>query len=103
MPIFITPPNAKPKLDCTVEKTAPNAFKATCENTGNAYSHPTQLVLKSSDGVKIASDEAGAYLLPGTKRSFELKSTDAVIDDKVKLSVTFDDASTRDFNMGTSK
>jgi fimbrial chaperone protein len=103
MPIFITPPNATPKLDCTVEKAAPDSFKAICENTGNAYSHPTQLVLKNSDGVKIASDEAGAYLLPGTKRSFELKSTDAVVDDNIKLTVTFDDATTRDFNLNTSK
>ena len=100
MPVFITPTGAKAKLDCTVEKVSTDKVKANCENTGNGYSHPTAFVLTRNTGDKIASQDSGGYLLPGIKRSFDLKPAQGNIPGgKAKLAATFDDGSSQIYDV----
>jgi len=100
MPVFITPPGAKNKLDCVVERTAANAVNAACENTGNAYVQPLGFVLTNQAGGKLASRDKGGYMLPTIKRSFEIKSDNKRIPGgKAKLTVRLDDGSDQVFDV----
>jgi len=102
LPVFITPPEAKPKLDCTVTRVAADTVKATCDNSGNAHTHPVTLLLNAGNGDTLAKDDVGGYILAGVKRSFELKHKDGKIPGGAgKLAVSFADGSNRsyDFNI----
>lgn len=91
MPVFITPNGVKRNVDCTVERAAADAVKAVCENTGNAYAQPRSLVLTSTTGDKLASSDICGYILPGVKRSFDMKScVGKIAAGKAKLLVTQD-------------
>lgn len=98
IPVFITPPGAKAKLGCTVERVTANSINAVCENTGSAYSHPVAIVLNSTAGEKIASNESGGYLLPDIKRSFSIKREGSAIPaGAATLAVTLDDGTTETY------
>jgi fimbrial chaperone protein len=101
MPVFITPPAAKNKLDCAMERTATHAANAVCENTGNAYAQVLDFALTSeAGGKKLAGRTQPAYILPTIKRSFELKADAGRIPaGKAKLTVTLDDGSKQAFDV----
>lgn len=99
MPVFITPPGAKNKLDCIVARTAANSVNAICENTGSAYAQPLGFVLSSSAGDKQASRDNGGYILPGIKRSFDIKSDSRIPAGKAKLTVRLDDGTEQSFDV----
>jgi fimbrial chaperone protein len=100
MPVFITPKTAKSDISCTAERLAANTIKATCENKGNAYVHPREFALKNSAGAVLASRDSGGYILPGIKRSFDIKAASGnIAGGKAKLSITLDDTSTKDFEV----
>jgi fimbrial chaperone protein len=73
IPIFITPPGALAKVNCVLTRLAANTVKAVCENTGSATAHPVGLFINNSSLEKIASQDSGGYILPGSQRSFDLK------------------------------
>ena len=100
MPVFITPPGTKGKLECTVERVSADTVKANCENAGTAYSHPTALQLTSYTGEKIANLDSGGYLLPGIKRSFDMKRVEGKIaSGKAKLAAALDDGTTQIYDV----
>jgi fimbrial chaperone protein len=100
LPIFITPPNVKRELDCTVERSAPDKVAATCENKGQAYAQPRELALLDGAGQKVVSRDNGLYILPGIRRTFELRKADGPIPGgKLKLAVTLDDGSTQGYDI----
>lgn len=100
LPVFITPPKVKYKLDCTVERTATDTVRAACENTGNAYAQLIDLNLTSPDGDKLARRDTGGYILPTIKRSFDIKSsTNRIPGGKAKLTVRLDDGSNQTFDV----
>jgi fimbrial chaperone protein len=101
MPVFITPPTAKNKLECTIERTAANKANAVCENTGSAYAQAIGFVLTGPSGDKqLAARSGGGYILPGIKRSFEIKAdTGRIPAGKAKLAVTLDDGSKPAFDV----
>lgn len=100
MPVFITPPLAKAKLNCISETVVGDTISITCENVGNAYSHPTLFQLSNSDGQKIAINDTGGYILPGIKRSFSLKrEAVSVHAGTATLFITLDDGSTVSHNL----
>lgn len=101
MPVFITPKTAKRQVTCNVARVAPDTVSAVCENTGNAYAFPTAFVLTSASGEPMLSvDPAGGYILPGVKRSFELKRKDGKIaGGKAKLEVPFDDGTKEQYEV----
>jgi fimbrial chaperone protein len=99
IPIFITPPEAKSKLDCVVERTGSNKVNAVCENTGSAYAQPLDFVLTSLAGDKLASRDNGGYILPAIKRRFDIKSDNRIPAGKAKLTVRLDDAAVQAFDV----
>jgi fimbrial chaperone protein len=100
LPIFITAPTAKNALACSAHRQAADVVKVECSNGGNAYALPREFALVGAGGQKVASLESGAYLLPGVRRSFELKGAGAPIPGgPAKLSVSLDDGSTRSFDV----
>lgn len=100
LPVFITPPGAKGALGCTVARSSADSVKVECDNKGNAYVHPREFSLASAAGEKYAGRDSGGYILPGIRRSFDLKRPDGPIPGgKAKLTVTLDDASTTSFDV----
>lgn len=100
MPVFITPPGAKGKLDCTVARTAADTVKAVCENTGTAHTHPVALALTNSSGDRIAGEDSGAYILPDIKRSFDLKRKEGRIPaGKATLVVSFANGTSQSYDV----
>lgn len=103
LPVFITPPNAKRELGCVVERIAADTARVVCENTGNAYAHPREFVLTGAKDEKLASRDSGGYILPGIKRSFELKRSDGNIPGgKAKLATRFDDGQSQTYEVNVS-
>lgn len=99
LPVFITPRTAKRDLECSVSRTAPDAVTARCENRGNAYAQPREVVL-SANGAKVAGMESAAYLLPGTRHAYEIKRAEGPIPaGPAKLAVNFDDGTSQAFDV----
>jgi fimbrial chaperone protein len=104
MPVFITPPKAQSKLDCKVVRLAQDKVQADCENTGTAYAQTRSLILSANNDVKLAGSEVVAYILPGIKRSYELKRSEGGIPSgKAKLAVSLDDGTTQNFDVMISE
>ena len=104
MPVFITPPNVKSQLACQLDNS--NSLVVVCENTGKAHVHPTQINLEAKDGSLLAIEDSGAYLLPGSKRSFQLKpsektkaSAGQLPTGKARIAVVLDDASKHEYDV----
>lgn len=91
MPIFITPPQAKREVSCTIERADPRTLQAICGNTGTAYAQIREMTLKASDGRLLASFDGGSYVLPGARRAITLKTLETPHAGQAMLSVTFDD------------
>lgn len=100
LPVFITPPSAKPQLGCSVDRLTADTVRASCENNGNAYAQPREFLLTSAAGDKLASRDTGGYILPSIKRSFDIKRADGRIPGgKAQLAVTLDDGTTQSFDV----
>lgn len=100
IPVFITPPRVTAKLNCTVERVAADTVKTLCENTGTAYAYPVALLLTSNTGDELASRDSGGYILPGIKRSFDIKRNGAAIPGgKAKLVLTLVDGTKQTFEV----
>ena len=100
MPVFITPPGAIRQVGCTAQRAAPDTVRAVCENTGNAYAQPRELLLTNTAGEKLAGRDSGGYILPSIKRSFDIKRPDGRIPGgKARLAVTLDDGTTQNFDV----
>lgn len=103
LPVFITPPQAKPALDCKVERSA-DTVEAICENSGHAYAQLIDLELTNIDGAVLASRDSGGYILPANKRNFDIKSADKTIPlGKAKLNVRLDDGTTQTYDVTISE
>lgn len=100
MPVFITPANVKAHLECTIERLKEDTVNAVCINSGTAYAQPRDFQLSSTSGDTLASREQAAYVLPGVKRSFELKREGATIPSgPARLSLALDDGTTKTFEV----
>ena len=100
LPVFITPPGAKSALGCTGRRSAADAIRVECENTGTAYTNPRGFVLENATGERLATRDSGGYILPGIKREFDIKRAEGPIPaGKAKLQVALDDGSTKTFDI----
>jgi fimbrial chaperone protein len=100
LPVFITPPDAKRGLACSLERAAADAALATCENPGRSYVQPREFALVSTAGDKVAARESGGYILPGMKRGFELKGANGTLrGGSAKLVVSLDDGTSQSFDV----
>ena len=100
LPVFITPKNAKPILDCQAARLAANTVQVNCTNSGNAHTHPVSFLLSTMAGSKLAEQGTGGYILPNIRRSFELKRMDGdVPSGKAKLAVALANGTTQNFDV----
>lgn len=100
LPVFITPPGVKRSLDCSASRTAPDTLQVTCDNVGATFVQLRDLAFTSAAGDKLASRESGVYILPGIKRTIDLKRTDSRIPGgKLKLAVTLDDGAIQSYDV----
>jgi fimbrial chaperone protein len=101
LPIFITPPGAKNHLVCATTRKSPELLVATCENQGSAYAQAVNIAVKSASGtVLLSQDITGGYVLPNTRREFQLKQPPGgpAINGPAKVAVTQDDGSVQLFD-----
>jgi len=104
LPVFITPASAKGKLECSAQRSAPDALVVSCENKGNAYVHPREFSLLGASGEKLAGRDSGGYLLPGIRRTFDIKRADGRIPGgKARLAAGLDDGSTATFDIAIAE
>jgi fimbrial chaperone protein len=66
MPVFITPPGAKPNLAWTAERGA-DGWVLVVENTGNAHAQISAARTPAGDDIRLAG-----YLLPGESRRIQV-------------------------------
>lgn len=89
LPVFITPPDAKPAVACEVRRADAKAFDAACRNTGNAYAQVREITLRRGSTV-LGKFEGGSYILPGAVRSVRIESTESVPPGAAQAQVEFD-------------
>jgi fimbrial chaperone protein len=100
LPVFITPAGAKNEVGCSASRSAPDAISVDCENKGNAYANPRGFELEGAAGEKLATRDSGGYILPGIKRQFDIKRPEGPIPSgKAKLAVSFDDGTSKNFDV----
>lgn len=100
LPVFITPPGVKRALECGASRTAPDTLQVACENTGATFVQLRELAFANSGGDKLASRESGVYILPGIKRTIDIKRTESRIPGgKLKLAVTLDDGAIQSYDV----
>jgi fimbrial chaperone protein len=98
LPVFISPPGVKRDLQCSLERAAADLVRAVCQNAGTAYAQIRTFELTDDQGARILARDSGGYLLPSTKRSFELKRAEGRIPGgNVKLQAALDDGTVQTF------
>jgi fimbrial chaperone protein len=104
IPVFITPPKVKSDLQCGASRTAADTVSVSCVNSGTAYAQARDVTLNTSAGGKVVHRELGAYFLPGTKRSFDLKASEGPFKaGPYQLAVSLDDGTTKTFDVTLSE
>ncbi len=104
IPILITPPGALAKVDCVLTRVAADTVKAVCENTGSATAHPIGLFIHNSAQEKMASQDSGGYILPGSQRSFDLtRRLGSIPGGDMRLVVLMSDGSSQNFDTHLSE
>ena len=100
LPVFITPPGLKRRLECDAQRAGPDSVNVTCTNTGELYAQPRELALSGPNGQRLASKDSGFYILPGMKRTYEMRDTEGPIPaGALKLALTFDDGSSQEYEL----
>jgi fimbrial chaperone protein len=95
MPVFITPPVAKPALACSSAGNTASVLKVECTNSGSAHTQIRQATLMRGTQPIGKLDNAG-YFLAGTKRQFDVPLAPNAAG-KAELSLDLDDGSTPSF------
>lgn len=99
MPVFITPPGAKGESDCSAKRSDSQTIALSCANTGSAYLQIREVTVRQGSDV-LARFETGTYVLPGARRELAVKTERPLPPGPLQVSVTFDDASVRTFDLG---
>lgn len=99
LPVFISPSGAKRDLDCNTSRRGPATVQVSCINLGNAYAQPLEIALTTPDGQPIASSQTPAYLLAGTRRSFQLSAPADLPSGRARLTVRQDEGQLQTFEV----
>jgi fimbrial chaperone protein len=105
LPVFVTPPGLKRDLQCSSQRMAPDALSVTCENQGKVYAQARDMELSLGAGQRLASRDTAFYVLPGMKRTVELRAAPGatIPGGALKLAVTFDDGTTQGYDLSVSE
>lgn len=98
MPVFVTPPVAKREINCQLVRATGQALSASCANSGSAYAQVRQIQVRRGDRV-LGVFEGGTYILPGARKSMEIKGDQAIPAGAVQLAVSFDDGKAQSFDV----
>jgi fimbrial chaperone protein len=100
LPVFITPPKYNRAMECGARRTGTDVLAIECENTGDTFLQLRDVSLASMAGDKLASRETGFYILPGIKRTFDIKRPEGRLPGgKLKLAVTLDDGAIQSYDV----
>lgn len=100
LPVFITPTGAKRAVSCELQRTTGETVRATCANDGRAYAQARSFDLIGAGGEKVAARETGGYILPGSRRAFDItRSAGRIPAGRFKLQVSFDDGTAQTFDV----
>jgi fimbrial chaperone protein len=94
LPVFITPPAAKPQLECELARKGPQAIDTVCRNSGNAYTQVIEVSLQRGDSV-LAKGEPGTYILPGAAKTMSFKAAGDIAPGPARLKLLLDDGKTQ--------
>lgn len=97
MPVFITPPPAKPEIACGASRTDAQSI-VSCANSGSAYAQVREILVKQG-GQVVARFEGGAYILPGARIAIPVRPERPVSSGALQLTVTFDDGKSKTFDV----
>lgn len=89
LPVFITPPDAKPAVTCEMRRAEPKALEAACRNAGNAYAQVREITVRRGDNV-VAKFQGGNYILPGATKIMRAVSTTDIWPGGAQVQVEFD-------------
>lgn len=90
LPIFITPPRAKPDLTCTSIRKSANSVQVQCANKGNAHILTSRVSLLDDKGTPLGAQDGTGYLLANVQRTFDIASKQGPIAaGKLKIQVQF--------------
>src|SRR5205085_6667829 len=78
LPVFITPPGAKNDLACDAVRAGADRVSVRCTNNGAAHALIREIALDRGT-MRLAGRDAGAYILSGIRRAFELTRVDGQI------------------------
>jgi fimbrial chaperone protein len=98
MPVFITPPAAKPRVACDARREEGGAVFVYCANTGNAYTQVRE-VIANQNAQTVARFQGGAYVLPGARRRIALSAEKPIATGPLQLLVMYDDGSSQTFDL----
>lgn len=99
LPIFITPPGAKPDLGCAGARKSADTVVVTCKNKGNAHVLTSQISLLDEKGNSLGIKTGTGYLLNNVQRTFDIVSKTAPIPSgKLKIQVQFPNDTTTAFD-----
>jgi fimbrial chaperone protein len=94
IPVFITPPVAKPQVACELVRRGPQAVDAVCSNSGSAYTQVLELALQRSGNV-LARSEPGTYILPAAAKTIPVKAASDLAAGPVQVKLVTDDGKTQ--------
>ncbi|HUR87595.1 MAG TPA: fimbria/pilus periplasmic chaperone [Ramlibacter sp.] len=94
LPVFITPPTAKPQLECHLARKGVQAVDTVCTNAGNAYTQVIEASLQRGDAV-LAKVQPGMYILPGSAKTMALKASADIAAGPARLKLLLDDGKTQ--------
>ena len=98
LPVFITPPPAKREMDCTAERSKPQALNVSCGNQGSAYAQVREISLVRGEQT-LARFEGGTYILPGARKTMSVNGQQAIAPGAAQLNVRFDDGQSQAFSI----
>lgn len=90
MPVFITPPNAKRRVECEALRPDAQALSVRCANQGNAYAQIRGVIFRRDDK-ELARFEGGAYILPGARKVVRVEAGSPVLPGSAQMDIQFDD------------
>lgn len=90
MPIFITPPGAKRRVECEVQRPDAQTLGARCVNLGNAYAQVRGVIFRRDDK-ELARFEGGAYILPGARKFMRVEAGSTPVTGPAQMDIQFDD------------
>jgi len=100
LPVFITPPKNNRAMECGARRAGADALAIECENTGDTFLQLRDVSVANSAGDKLATRETGFYILPGIKRTFDIKRPEGRLPGgKLKLAVTLDDGAIQSYDV----